>query len=447
MHQMTRSIRSKIELLGLCLLLSYCATGFALTEAQTTERLAQMVKAKQYTEAYELSNQYVMEYGGEPTFDFLTGIAALKVGEYQQAVFAFERAIIVKPKWQQARFSLAKGYYFIDNYVASKKELELLLGETEDQSFKNAINTFMGQVNQALLNKKRKIRQVIGLTIGHDSNINSGTTADQIDSPLLNQPIIISEDGKETDDEMLNFSYQVQYQAPISQKSLIITDFALFHTDYFENDSGMFESTAAQLSTKYQSEWGESVYQAGIYYRPLLLDGNAYRRQWGFNTNISYPINKQWSIGGQFGLGRTNYGHVNSLDASDIYGSVDTQYSHGQWRHQLSINYTDVDADRDSAQHNSYDFWSYQYQSSYVLNAKQQLTFSVQYQESEYEEIHPFFLAIRDEELVRASLGWRYLMKDWLILQANYKYQDKDSNLPIYQYRRDEFSLGVLMQF
>ena len=98
----------KKALLGVCLLLSYSPLAMALSEEEATAKLTELIKAGQYTQAFALSNEHVMDYGGDPKFDFLTGIAALNVGEFQQAVFAFERAVIVKPKWHNARFNLAK---------------------------------------------------------------------------------------------------------------------------------------------------------------------------------------------------------------------------------------------------------------------------------------------------------------------------------------------------
>ena len=79
------------------------AQGQTRAERAAIIKLNQLVKQEQYAEAYAFAQQVMFDYGGEPSFDFLTGRAALKVNQFQQAVFAFERAVIVKPEWQQAR--------------------------------------------------------------------------------------------------------------------------------------------------------------------------------------------------------------------------------------------------------------------------------------------------------------------------------------------------------
>lgn len=448
MHQTFSSIRKKMELLGVCLLFSYSHAGFALTEAQATEKLKQLIQSKQYAEAFAFSSEVMIDYGGEPAFDFYTGIAALQVGEYQQAVFAFERTVIVKPQWQRARLNLAKGYYFIDNLVASRRELEILIAETKEASLRTAASDFLVRVNQGLLDKKRIVRQQVGVSFGHDSNINSGSTIDEIDSPLLNQPILLDDTAKEISDGVVKLNYQLRYQTPLTQQSLLIGDAALYHTDYVSSENGVFESTVAQFAGKYQDVWGDSTYQVGLYIRPLLLDGDMYRNQYGVNTNLTIPFNKKLSLSWELGFGETNYLDVDSLDATDAYTNLNLQYSSGHWRHMLGGNFTDVDPKHPNNDHNAYNFFILQYQGSYVLSLSQQLTFSLQYQKWDHDSLHPFFLRVRDDELRRINLGWRYLVEDWLMVQVNYKFQEKDSKkLPIYEYQQNEILLGVVMQF
>ncbi|MFT4924837.1 MAG: tetratricopeptide (TPR) repeat protein [Phenylobacterium sp.] len=447
MHQTIGSIRQKIGLLGVCLLLSYCPTGIAATEVETTNKLNQLVKDGKHAEALALANEFMMDYGGEPTFDYLTGLAALEVGEYQQAVFAFERAVIIKPQWQQARFNLAKGYYFIDNLEASKNELEKLYVEAQDPALKEIIRQFLLQVDKVMMDKKRKIKQVLGITVGHDSNINSGSTIDEISSPLFEQPILLSADGQRSTDQMLNLSYMLNYQTPLNQQSLLIGDFALFHNNYENAESAQFESTVAQFSGKYQDQWGDDTYQIGLYYRPLLLDNSRYRDQYGLISTLVHPISAALSLNLELSVGISDYQDVKSLNSTDAYVTFSGQYSTGAWRHMLSANVSAVDARTDSAYYNTYKFLLLGYQSSVVVTDKQVLSFAFQWQKYDYDHQHPFFLKVRDEKVLRSSIGWRYMVEDWLVVQANYKHQIKDSNLPIYAYERDELSVGVVMQF
>ena len=452
-------IRYHVVYLAICLLLSYSPLGFAeienltagqkesRTEKQTIAQLTQLIKNKQYPEAFALADKHIMAYGGEPSFDFLTGLAALQVGQYQQAVFAFERTIIVKPQWKKARFNLAKAYYTIDNFVAANTELQRLLKEVKDNKFQQAINRLILRVDKAQLTQQQEFKQAIGISLGHDSNINSGSTIDSFNSPLLSQPIVLNADGKAIADQRVNLNYQMRYRHPLSQKRSLVGDASLYYTDYYDDENDQFETTVANLAGHYQDQWLDTTMQLGVYFRPLWLDGHAYRDQYGVSADFTLPLNQQWQLGWQLGLGSTDYNDIDSLDASDTTVSISGQYRSGMWQHQLSANITDVDAKNNDSQHNTYRMKTLEFQSSYIISPSQQLTFALQWQDYDYDVIHPFFLKFREDELIRTSLGWRYRQNDQLVWQVNYQYHKKRSNLPIYRYQRNEVSVGAVMQF
>jgi len=419
----------------------------ALSKKQVFEELNLLIKNKQYESALAFSDEYIFDYAGEPTFDFLIGIAAIKVGKYQQAVFALERTVIVRPKWKLARFNLAKSYFYINNLLAAKNELNKLQPLVTDKKFQQNILVFMERIEQSLLNKQKQLKQVIGISIGHDSNINSGAILDEFQSPLLNQPIQLSQESQETSDEALYLNYQLRYQTPINQNKLIISEVALFHTDYKESDNNKFQSSIAQFSVKYQDTLLWSTFQAGIYLRPLLLDSAMYRNQYGIEGNLIIPINKKINFSVQFGAGDSEYSYLTDLNSRDRFVGTGVQYSEGPFWHQLQANMSEVEAASYKSDYNSYKLYLMQYQSSYFISQYHQVNLLLQYQDYNYKGIHPFWLEIRNEALYRGSLSWRYYLEDNWTWQLSLKHAQKQSNLPIYEYDRNEISLGLMKQF
>jgi len=433
-----------------CYLLFFIFVSFqtqALSKKQVFEELNQLIKNKHYESALAFSDEYIFDYAGEPTFDFLIGIAAVKVGKYQQAVFALERTVIVRPKWKLARFNLAKSYFYIDNLLAAKNELTKLQPLVTDKKFQQNILVFLDRIEQSLLNKQKQLKQLIGISIGHDSNINSGAILDEFQSPLLNQPIQLSQESQETSDEALYLNYQLRYQTPINQNKLIISEVALFHTDYKESDNNKFQSSIAQISAKYQDIWSWSTFQAGVYLRPLLLDSAMYRNQYGLEANLIIPINKKINFSVQFGAGNSVYSSLTELNSKDMFIGMSAQYSEGQLWHQIQGNVSEIDATTHESEYNSYKLYLMQYQTSYFISQYHQVSFLLQYQDYNYKGIHPFWLKVRDESLYRGSLSWRYYLEDNWTWQLSLKYAQKQSNLPIYEYDRNEVSFGLMKQF
>jgi hypothetical protein len=433
-----------------CYLLFFIFVSFqtqALSKKQVFEELNQLIKNKQYESALTFSDEYIFDYAGEPTFDFLIGIAAVKVGKYQQAVFALERTVIVRPKWKLARFNLAKSYFYIDNLLAAKNELNKLQPLVTDKQLKQTISAFLDRIEQSLLNKQKKLTQLLGITIGHDSNINSGAILDEFESPLLNQPIQLSQESQKISDEALYLNYQLRYQTPINQNKLIISEVALFHTDYKESDNNKFQSSIAQISTKYQDTWSWSTFQVGAYFRPLLLNSAMYRHQYGMETSLIIPLNKTINISMQLGLGNSIYSSLNELDSRDLFVGFGTQYRKDEFWHQVQANISKIDATTTDSDYNSYKLYLMQYQTSYFISQFHEVNFLLQYQGYNYKGIHPFWLEVRDESLYRGSLSWRYYLEDNWTWQLSIKHAQKKSNLPIYEYDRNEVSFGLMKQF
>lgn len=126
---------------------------------------------------------------------------------------------------------------------------------------------------------------------------------------------------------------------------------------------------------------------------------------------------------------------------------MSAQYSEGPFWHQIQGSVSKIDATSHESDYNSYKLYLLQYQTSYIVSQYHQINFLFQYQDYNYKGVHPFWLEIRDEALYRGSLSWRYYFEDNWTWQLSLKHAQKQSNLPIYEYDRNEISLGLMKQF
>lgn len=445
MYPKARLIQKVTSLVATCLMLSYTPMGLAATEEEILQQLTSFINAKNYVKAFELANENLMDYGGEPKFDYLMGVAAYNIQDYESAVFAFERTVIVKPQEEQGRFYLAKSYFQVDNQIAAKSELIKLKNKSKDPTFIKTLDGYITQVNAAITNKRRKFKQTVALVVGYDSNVNSGTTANDVFIQQLGTTIPLTADSKEIEDTAFNLSYQAVYQEPLSQNSQIIAQLGLFRTDFANTPA--FERTMADMTVKYEDKVGDFTYQVGGFFRPMILDKVHYRDQYGWSTNWNLPLNANWATGFQVGFGKVDNRTSIYLDVRDVFATVSARYRSGRWQHVFAANHTDIRSVESNTKHQSYHFYKLDYQTNFVLTASQQLTFSLQWQKLNYDVLHPIFGAVREEDFLNSSVGWRYIMNNWMMLQANYRYSDKSSNVPIFAYSRNEFNLGLTMQF
>lgn len=444
MYSKVRLIRKIIALTSTCFMLTFANPSMAITEIEAIKQLNDLVTAKRFQEAYDLANEYVMDFGGEPRFDYLMGLAAYSLNQFEESVFAFERAVIVKPKWQQARFQLAKAYFRADNQAASRAELIKLKGESTDPNFTAQLDRYIAQVDDSMMSKRRQFKQILSITGGYDTNVNSGTTED-FALRFDGVPVILSDESKEISDSIYNLSYQATYQEPFSQKSLLIGTLGLFRIEL--PDTPIYERTMADVGLTWQDELDEFTYQVGAFYRPMQLDDVHYHDQYGYFTNWTLPLNINWAVRLDTGFGKVDNRTSHLLDVRDVYATVTAKYSVGRWQHTMAANHTDIRSVFPTTKHNSYHYYKLDYKTAYILGQNQVISFEAQWQKFNYDVVHPAFGKVREEDFARVGLGWQYLYNEWIMFQANYRHSTKNSNVSVYSYDRDEYILGITMQF
>ena len=410
--------------------------------------LTQLIRLGQYKEAFTLANQQVAEFGGDPNFDFILGVAALKAGEYQHAVFAFERVLIIKPKEEVARFNLATAYFHIDNFAAAKRELQILSLSTKEPYLITGARKYTALIERIENSRRRSLKNIVGISAGYDSNINSGSTIDDFIHPLLTQRIQLSEDGKETSDTATYFNYQLHYKDTINQQRLLLGSIVVSHTDYHEHKNKQFQNSAAQITGRIQDEWADGrPFQVGVYYGSLWLDDSLYRKQYGVDANTRWSIAKPLMVAVQASLGKSSNTVNKALDSIDTSLGINAQHHRGRWLNQLSANYSDIRTTQSNSEHNAYHVFLLQYQTGYTLTKHQQIMLNIQSLHYSYQDVHPFWLQTRADELLRTGFSWRYITDNGFVWTINAKHSNKESNIPLYQYRKNDFSLGFSTVF
>src|SRR5882672_716578 len=160
--------------------LAACASS-ALADA-LTDRAKRLLATNQSKQAYELLLPQEQARAGDPEFDYLLGIAALDVGEYERAVFALERVLAVQPNNHQARGEIAKAYLAMGERDAAKQEFETTRKQDIPPHAKAQIEQYLSQITAA---ETTQISGFIELGFGHDTNVNAATSSSQIALPAL----------------------------------------------------------------------------------------------------------------------------------------------------------------------------------------------------------------------------------------------------------------------
>ena len=107
-----------------------CPSAEAMRQADANARLkllqdaANLIKSGKSAEAYALLVPDQSKRAGDPDYDYLLGLAALDSGKPNEAIFALERVLAVKPNHLQARAEIARAYLAVGEKATAKQEFE-----------------------------------------------------------------------------------------------------------------------------------------------------------------------------------------------------------------------------------------------------------------------------------------------------------------------------------
>lgn len=124
-------------------------------------------------------------------------MAAARAGELDQAIFAFERALIANPANQIARYELGRAYFVLGNNATARHHFNRLRQATP----KPSTNILQGiQLHLASMEAQEAGRSVaiqtsqanfyLGATLGYDDNPKSLTYKDEILPGLLKSDLL-----------------------------------------------------------------------------------------------------------------------------------------------------------------------------------------------------------------------------------------------------------------
>ncbi len=431
--------------LSLCCI-SHNASANTVEADSNLEKLKKEVSESAFDSAWLTAQILKEEYLGDPAFDFLYGVTALAKDQAEYAVFAFERVTANKPEWLDAQYLLAKANYKIANYQGAITTSQLLLNNPKTSAkLKESANTLMNLSQSKLDKQSFYVSQRVSLSLGHDSNINSGTTEDNIFIPSTGDTFLLTEESKENSDNYGSLSYQASGSKVFSQVSKIL--FSGKGTIHKFQDESQFDRMFADLALQYQHSFDFGRVSVGLKLTPLWLDDELYRTRTTLTTSFEKQLTPQWLVTTGLNVGKTNNKISDALNTDNVSVNLAGHYFSNNLKHSFGLSYSDEKSDKDIYDYNSQKITTVSYSNVWIINNAWIASGMIAYQEKEYQDSHPFFLEQRDDDMWLASASLQYNQSKQWSYNLNINAQDKDSNLSLFSYQRSDISLTASMNF
>lgn len=198
-----------------------CWTGMVLLfftqslwSATPVPQLKQGVDAGQFEQVYALARQSLIEWEGEPEFDFYYGLAAIETGHVSEGVFALERVLFVYPAHGRARLELARGYFLLGEDVRSRQEFNAVLATNPPPNVVANIERFLNSIRLRETRYRLSANGYLEVGMGHDTNVNSAPEDANFFSPFLGLQGTLNATSTQAHDRFQQISFGGQLNKP-----------------------------------------------------------------------------------------------------------------------------------------------------------------------------------------------------------------------------------------
>lgn len=448
-------------LAGLALACS-CQVSAATTAAQ----LRTLLESKQAQAAFDAAVASDDSLG-EPEFDFYFGIAALETGHSAEAVLALERFTLRFPENLSARFHLGRAYFAAGEDDAAEREFAGL------QNQKGEIGEGAARYLGAIQARKAKRQSQWSLYaeggLGYDSNITTG-----IDSGT--QPMVpgfgtlpIQPDastGVAAADGFVFIGVGVNGSVPLDTDWRLLASLNVDSRTMLRSENAMFNQQGLRADGGLQWESGPTRYRALAGYSMAWLDGASYVNTPSLVGEVAHQLaqSQQIALNLQWAAPRYSDGcsyfvrdkgtpcvanQASDRDADVLGFGLGWSYqAGGAWAPMLSMGLSSA-RERNVRGNESLSRRIDNLRAGLSVQATEDLGLSagLGWQRSLYADKYPVADTARDDRqfTIDASASYR-LSKLWL-LRGEFASTRQDSNIGLYGYRRNLFSVALRRAF
>lgn len=440
--------------LAVCLGLTSLARAQNDDNPPPVDRLDALIMQGEYQQAYELANTGLFEWEGDPQFDLLYGLAALESGNPDEAVFALERVSTTAPQRTQrlrARLELARAHFATGNLDASETLFRNVLDTNPPQNVRENIAVFLGLIDNQRRQQRSSTTFGIAANGGHDNNVNSATASALIDTPLIGQ-VELNPDGRKTADEFFGLNGTVQHRRPLRRNLALEMDATLNHRDNLSTDDFDLDTLRSGISTVYTQS--SHRFQAGLNAQRAWLDGEGFQTSAGLSGSWQRAGGNSWYQTASLSLNAIRYDNSAASPRNDLRDVNQALVSggliraQGAWTHSLNLFHANESALRDAGEHNGRRFHGAAYSGVWDINDQHQPYARLSLQEVRHKDRHPvFFQRTREDSQFSATAGWRWQYNGQLEVNGELMYMDADSNIPLFDYSRFRYQMGVRYRF
>ena len=417
--------------------------------AYKAERLAELVKQRDYQEAYDYALEYRAAHEGELEFDLYYGIAAAQIGELSEAIFALERVITLEPGFDRARLELARVYFLREDDRRARQEFETVLAHDPPPAVRTQIERYLAAIQRRADRYETTTAGYFEIGAGSDSNVNAATARRGVDTVL--GPVTLTEDSRELDDSFLRAEIRGSVSHPIAPGVNLIGGAGLWNRSLADEHDFETGAVDGHFGVMWRDVASRLVLSGQL--ERFYLDGDRYRDLFGVGASYFRIVSGDLSLDASASITQLDYDDRPELDS--VFTLLDAGFSRafpGARQPTVSaglfIGTEDADDNTEAAQSaTERDLYGFRASLWMSLAPRWLLSTGIEYSFSEYAEQNSLFNETLEEDyyVARVALDWRPAVR-WRV-GPELEYTDNSANIALFDYDRTEFWVRARYEF
>lgn len=397
-------------------------------DARVLNEAKKSYEAQEFQRSFELFETYLETTPESVEANFYLGLCAIELKDYDGALVAFDRVLMLDPNHAKTRLEIARVYYLDGQFELASVELSSFYATNlppEQKLEKSSLQTFISA----------------GLT--YDSNTNNDIDEGKI--TILGQPY----GTKEKSDTYLNLTAGLTHLYDIGNRGdWILESKGLF---YLKMNQHVTQNNLALFSLSTKPIWSAKKYRVGfpVAFDTVYLDGSGYAKVLQGGIEGAYLLDERSSLESYLLLKRSYFDDDTTYDATSTLLGLKYSRAIGKdpFVFGIGASYEDIKMVRGSGLNVSADAYGLKLDVSKELYRGIIGAASYSYENKAYDVVETLFGNKRKDKESRYALGAIYPLSETSSLSTTISLVDHNSNQAPYEYDKTTVGINYLKSF
>ncbi|MDY0327945.1 MAG: tetratricopeptide repeat protein [Arcobacteraceae bacterium] len=389
----------------------------------------------------------IKSFSDSAKIDYYIGRSYYELGNYEQALVAYERVAINEPNNKRVILETAQTYFMLEMYEEARSRFDIILADpTVPEIVKSNILTRLNSIDSKT--KKHFTNFSILLGYGFDTNINNttGIGSYSVYIPQLSTNLNLAPDKKK--DSTFQEAGAILSHIYKYSESLAFRNGVTFYTQSYTEDNSK-DLSLISLNTTPIYTVGKTNYMMTFGYDHIWYDDEAYLNNYYISPKISHLINDNLIYEGSVKVTKKDFFKPNSdkdsinYELSNKIMKQDNKYGIFGLEGILGTEKRDKTTRTDVSR----DYATLRLSHTYKLSSQISINSNISYSDIKYKYTDVNFLSKRDDESYNLGVGFSYEYNKKTTLGLSYNYTNQNSNHEPFDYDKQVVKTSLYYNF